>query len=332
MTTPCTVIAEIGINHNGEFWKAQTMINSACTCGAQVVKFQCHIPSAEMIPNTIVPGNADEPIWDMMLRCSLSEYEERKLKRQAEALEMVYLSTPFSREAVDRLERMKVTMYKIGSGECNNYPLVKHIVSTGKKIILSTGMNPMATIDKTVEIIGDQLAAILHCVSKYPTPYQEVNLTRMLDLKKRYGKPVGLSDHSEGIYTALAAAALGATIVEKHFTANKKWPGPDNKISIGPAELTELIIGTRAIAAAMEKPNPAEEDPGAQTAIFAFESLVTIQAIKAGETLTRDNCWVKRPGTGIPAGLYEKLLGTAVKKDIAKDQVIKWEDLLENTQ
>jgi N-acetylneuraminate synthase len=325
-----TIIAEIGINHNGDFSLAQQMIFAAYEAGCKVVKFQCHIPMAEMTraAKHIIPSNATENIYDMMVRCSFDEKQEGLLKFYTETFGMQYLCTPFSREAVDRLERLGVTMYKIGSGECNNYPLVKYIVGKGKPIILSTGMNDYDSLDKTVEIIGNQLHAILHCVSEYPTPYEHVNLGRMLELKERYGKPVGLSDHSKGIYTALAAVALGASVVEKHFTSDKRLPGADVPISLNPAELRELIIGAEAIKRSLG--NGGNDSSGkSNVAKFAFASVVSTAPIKAGETLTRDNVWVKRPGGGIPASKYESLLGLIAIRDIEEDKQISWHDLTE---
>lgn len=319
------IIAEIGINHNGDMDKAFQMIGDACDAGCKVVKFQCHIVEDEYIPlaRNIIPSNAKENICDMMKRCSLTEEQEVSLKEFTEELDMTYLCTPFSRAAADRLERMGVGAYKIGSGECNNYPLIKHIVSKGKPIILSTGMNTVASVDKAVDIIGDQLAAILHCVSEYPTPYERVNLPRMLDLKERYGKPVGLSDHSKGIYTALAAIALGASVVEKHFTSDKIWAGADIPISIDPKELRDLVRGAEAIRCASRR-SRAEES---QTARFAYASVVTLRDVHAGETFTEENLWVKRPGAGIMPGAYEFILGRISTRDIPKDTQLEWSDI-----
>ena len=300
------------------------MIADAAKAGCKCVKFQCHVVEDEYIPaaRDIVPSNATENIYDMMVRCSLSEHTDMSLKRFAEMLGMQYLSTPFSRAAVDRLERMGVTMYKVGSGELNNYPLLKYIVSCKKPIILSTGMNDWPAIDKAVDIIGDQLYAILHCVSEYPTPYEHVNLPRMLELKERYHVKVGLSDHSVGIYTALAAVAMGADVIEKHFTSDKSWPGSDISISIGPDELAELVRGADAIKRALEHGHPADEG----TAAFAFASVVTIRDIRAGMKLDASNIWVKRPGGGIPAAQYDAILGKIAQRDIEKDTQLKRSD------
>ena len=320
------IIAEIGINHNGDLYKAVRMIHDAHDAGCKTVKFQCHIPEAEMIPNNIIPSNANESIWDMMRRCAFSEYQERALKKETEKLGMQYLCTPFSMEAAERLERMGVTMYKIGSGECNNYPLIKLIASYGKPIILSTGMNNYDSIDKAVEIIklwGCPLA-ILHCVSMYPTPYDMVNLGRMEELKRRYHVPVGLSDHSIGIYTSLAAVALGAAIIEKHFVSDRSWSGPDVPISLEPEELRQLVSGTRAIASAIGSPRSGTGELG--TALFAFACVVSTRNIYPGDILSTDNISVKRPGTGmIKAAQYEACLGREALNYIPKDTQLEWD-------
>ena len=313
------ILCDIGINHEGDLSKATKMIRDIYHSGCTVVKHQTHIPEDEMIPNDIIPSNANESIWNMMQRCAISEKDERYLKIYTETLDMTYISTPFSREAVNRLERMNVSIYKIGSGELNNFPLVKHIVSKGKPIILSTGMNDFRTIDKAVELIGDQLHTILHCVSMYPTPYEKVNLNRMLELGERYGKPFGLSDHTPTIYTSLAAIALGASVVEKHFTSDKAWAGADIAVSISTEQLQELVAAEDAIARAFI--NSAPDDR--RVADFAYASIVSIKDIKAGERFTKDNIWVKRPGGGIPAEYYESLLGLYAKIDIDKDTQIR---------
>jgi N-acetylneuraminate synthase len=320
------VVPDIGINHEGVFHKALIMIDDAHRAGCKIVKFQCHVPELEMLPNNIIPSNANETIWAMMKRCSFSEDDEICLKAYTEKRGMEYLSTPFSREAADRLERIGVSRFKIGSGELNNYPLIKHIVGFNKMIILSTGMNDFPAIDKAVDIIGDQLYAVLHCVSEYPAPYEHVNLPRMLELKERYHVKVGLSDHSIGIYTALAAVALGAEVVEKHFTSDKSWPGADIPISILPDELRQLVEGAGAIRSALGNGEPIHNDGESRTAEFAFASVVSITDIRAGMTFTSDNIWVKRPGGGIPAAEYESILGRVATCDIPKDVQLKESD------
>lgn len=321
------VIPEIGINHEGSFAKALKMVDDVHKAGAECVKFQCHIIEDEMIKNDVIPANAKESIWDIMKRCSLSLKEEVKLKKHVENLGMIYLSTPFSRAAADRLESMGVKAYKIGSGECNNYPLIEHIASFGKPVILSTGMNDIESISIAVAILEKHKVnyALLHCTSMYPTPYEKVRLNALTALKNRFPNAViGLSDHSVGNYTSFAAIALGACIIEKHFTSNKTWPGPDIPISINPVELKDLVTGTEAIFRARggKKEVLKEEKP---TIDFAYACVVAIKDIKKGEKFTKDNIWVKRPGTGeIKAIDFRKVLGKKAARHVLEDTQIGW--------
>jgi N-acetylneuraminate synthase len=243
---------------------------------------------------------------------------------------MIYLCTPFSRAAALRLERIGVEAYKIGSGECNNYPLVSLIASFGKPVILSTGMNDLASIEPAVEILRKAGVpfALLQCTSMYPTPYEKVRLGAIPVLRERFPDAVvGLSDHSVGNYTCFGATALGACILEKHFTSDKSWPGPDIPISIDPEGLRDLIVGSRAIHAAMggTKDILREEQP---TIDFAYASVVSIRDISAGETFGPDNIWVKRPGTGeIPAADFESIHGKVACRDIPRDTQIHRADI-----
>ncbi len=320
------VIAEIGINHEGDFLKAKKMIDDAHQSGAECVKFQYHITEEEMIKNDVVPGNTTESIWEIISRCSLTEEEEYRLKKYVDELDMIYLSTPFSREAADKLEEMDVPAFKIGSGECNNYPLINHIASFGRPVILSTGMNNIDSISKSVQIFEDQGIpyALLHTTSVYPTPYDKIRLGALNSLEKEFPNAViGLSDHSLGIYTCLASVALGASILEKHFTSTKSWQGPDIPISITPTELRELISGSEAIFQSLggSKTILPEEKP---TIDFAYSSVVTISDIKIGDSITSENIWVKRPGTGeIPAKDFTKILGKKAIVDIKKNVQLK---------
>ncbi|MBI4982281.1 MAG: N-acetylneuraminate synthase family protein [Candidatus Omnitrophica bacterium] len=324
------VIPEIGINHEGDIKKAYKMVDDAFAVGSECVKFQCHIIEDEMIPNNVIPGNASESIWDIMKRCQLTEQEERSLKKYVEDKGMLYLSTPFSRGAADRLQKMGVQAYKIGSGECNNYPLIEHIAGFGKPVILSTGMNDIASVAKAVKIFLKKSVpfALMHCTSMYPTPYCKVRLGALNDLANNFpGVVLGLSDHSLGNYTCFAAVALGASILEKHYVSDRSWPGPDVLISIDPRELRELIQGSEAIHNALggKKDILCEEKP---TIDFAYACVVAIKDIKRGSKFTYDNIWVKRPGTGeIKAEFFESLLNKCAKTDIKKDDQVKWENV-----
>lgn len=327
---PPLVIAEIGINHEGSLQKAIQMVDDAKTAGCECVKFQYHVIEDEMIPNDVVPGNAKESIWDIMSRCALSDDEERQLKQYVEKAGLIYLSTPFSRAASDRLNDLQVGWYKIGSGECNNYPLIRHVAGFGKPVILSTGMNDIDSIRPGIEIFRENKVpfALLHCTSMYPTPYDKVRLGGIGELADAFPDAViGLSDHSLGNYTCFAAVALGASILEKHFTSDMSWPGPDIPISIDPAGLADLVGGSRAVHSAMGggKTILAEEQP---TIDFAYACVVSITPIAAGEAFTADNIWVKRPGTGdIKAKDFEGLFGKRAARAIAVNTQVTWADV-----
>ncbi len=329
------VIAEIGINHEGSIEKAKRMIRDAAKNGAECVKFQSHVIEDEMsnAAKRVVPGNAKESIWDIMERCAFSEKQERELKTYAEKLGLMYLSTPFSRAAADRLHRMNVSAFKIGSGECNNYPLIEHIAKWKKPMIVSTGMNDIASIKKTVAILEKYKVpyALLHVTSMYPTPYDKVRLGALEELRREFPRAVlGLSDHSIGNYTCYGAVALGASILEKHFVSNRRWKGPDVPISILPEELSELIKGVNAIYAARggQKEILKEEAP---TIAFAYATVVTIREIPAGAIITKEDVWVKRPGTGeIPAEHLPQIIGKRAKRPLAQDEQLSWKDIEEN--
>ncbi len=326
------VIAEIGINHEGDFEKAKKMVKDAHESGAECVKFQCHIIEDEMIENDVIPPNAKESIWNMMKRCSFTEEQEIKLKNFVESRGMIYLNTQFSRAAENRLEKMKICAYKIGSGECNNYPLIKHIASFGKPVILSTGMNNLEGIKKSVKILEDGKVeyALMHVTSMYPTPYDKVRLGALTELKNEFPKAVlGLSDHTYGNYTCFASISLGASILEKHFTSDKNWPGPDIPISIDPEELADLIKGSKAIHQSLGGTKNILE-PEMKTAEFAYACVVTTKEVKKGDFLSEDNIWVKRPGTGeIKAEQYDKIINKKASSDIKKDTQLKW-NMIEN--
>lgn len=322
------VIAEQGINADGSMKKAIAMIRAARCAGASCIKFQCHVLDDEMLGEEghgIIPPNANENIYHIIERCEFTEGQDRELKELTESLGMTYLSTPFSRLAADRLERLGVGMFKIGSGECNNYPLVKHIASFGKPVILSTGMNTIDTIRPAVELLKDVPLAVLHCTSEYPTPYADVRLGALQELREAFPDvTVGLSDHSMGIYTALAAVALGAMVVEKHFTLDRNWPGPDNPISILPHELRELVTGAKAIHAALGGSKDIL-DGEREVSRFAYACVVTTAPIPKGEKITMENIWVKRPGTGeVPAARYADMIGRVVNQDIPADTQMSW--------
>jgi len=329
---PPLVLAEAGINHEGDFDKAISMVDAASNVGAEIIKFQTHITDKEMIKTDMKPGDiSDESLWDIIKRCELTKEEEIKIQKYCLIKNITYLSTPFSREASDRLESMGVPAFKIGSGECNNLPLINHIAAKKKPIILSTGMNDLKSISRTIKTIENHQCplVILHCTSMYPTPYANVRLGAITELKERFvDYPIGLSDHSLGIETCLGAVALGACVLEKHFTLTRDWPGPDIGISIEPDELKNLINGSKIIweARGGKKDILEEEKPVID---FAYASIVSIRAIKAGETFSLENIWVKRPGNGeLLADNFDKVIGMIAKTDINIDEQITSENIL----
>ena len=329
---PPLVIAEIGINHNGSLKTAFEMVDAAHRAGAEVIKHQTHIVEDEMSQEAkkVIPGNADISIYEIMQKASLSFEEEVKLKEYVESKGMIFLSTPFSRAAANRLEKMGVSAYKIGSGECNNYPLIEHIASFRKPMIVSTGMNDIKSIEKTVDILRKHKIpyALLHTTNLYPTPPHLVRLGAMQELKDKFPDAViGLSDHTTSNLACLGAVALGASILERHFTDTMDREGPDIVCSMDEKALKELIEDSKTMAMMRGgKKEPAKEEK--VTIDFAFATVVTIKPIKKGEVLTKENLWVKRPGTGeIKAEFYDNLLGKKVNKDIDIDTHLTWSDI-----
>ena len=326
------VIAEIGINHEGSLATAKQMVDAAASAGVEVVKHQTHVVDDEMsgAARQVVPGNADVSIYDIMARCALSERDEQALQEYVHSKGMIFISTPFSRAAADRLQRMHVPGFKIGSGECNNSPLLKHVAAFGKPVILSTGMNTIDSVRKAVAIFeaaGIQYA-LLHTTNLYPTPVHLVRLGAMTELMQAFpGAIVGLSDHTTDNLACLGAVALGASILERHFTDSMSRPGPDIVCSMDPQACRELIAGAKAMQAMRggRKEAAAEEQV---TMDFAFATVVTIAPIQTGEEFTARNLWVKRPGTGsIPAEQYEQILGKRARRSIEADTHLTLDDI-----
>lgn len=322
------VIFELGINHNGSLNFAKKIVDEAIKCGAEVIKHQTHIPEDEMSEEAknIIPVHTKKNIYDIIRNCSLDEKEELELKKYIERKGVIFLSTPFSRAAVDRLVKFKVNAFKIGSGECNNYPLVTYIASFKKPVIISTGMNDLDTIKKAINILKKNKTqyAILHTTNLYPTPHKLVRLNALNEIKKNFPKTVyGLSDHTGDNYTSFAAVAMGASIIEKHFIDKSTRKGPDITASVNSNQMKDLLKGVNSIHNA--KPGgikPVKKEK--KTAEFAFASVVSDREIKAGETLSSENIWVRRPGTGdFSAEKYTSLFGKKVKKRIKRNTQIK---------
>ena len=321
---PPLVVAEIGINHEGSLNTAVEMVDAAQRAGVEVVKHQTHVVEDEMsgAAKRVIPGNARVSIYEIMQRCALSEDDERTLQQHVTSRGMIFISTPFSRAAADRLQRLQVPAYKIGSGECNNYPLLKHIASFGKPMILSTGMNTIDSVGKAVAIMeaAGVPYALLHTTNLYPTPPHLVRLGAMVQLATAFPRAViGLSDHTTDNVACLGAVALGASILERHFTDRMDRTGPDIVCSMDEQRCRELIQQSRTLHAELGgAKGPAKEEQ--VTIDFAFATVVTIAPVKAGEPFTMQNLWVKRPGTGaIPAARFETILGKRASRDIPAD-------------
>ena len=328
---PPLVIAEIGINHEGSLSVAKEMVDAARRAGVEVVKHQTHIVADEMsgAAKKVIPGNSDVSIYEIMERCALNESDELELKNYVESKGMIFISTPFSRAAANRLQQFDIPAYKIGSGECNNYPLLEHIASFGKPVILSTGMNTIESIRKALAIFDkyNVPVALLHTTNLYPTPIHLVRLGAMTEMHNAFPEKVfGLSDHTLNNNACLGAVALGASILERHFTDTMHRSGPDIVCSMDEKATQELIISAKEIALMRGgTKQPAQEEQ--VTIDFAFATVCTIALIKKGELFTKDNIWVKRPGTGkILAEHFESILGKIAVRDIENDEQLSWED------
>lgn len=328
---PPLVIAEIGINHEGSLQIAKEMVDAAQRAGVEVVKHQTHIVEDEMsgAAKKVIPGNADVSIYEIMERCSLNETDELELKNYVESKGMIFISTPFSRAAAERLKKFDIPAYKIGSGECNNYPLLEHIASFGKPIILSTGMNTIESIRKAAAIFDKHQVpvALLHTTNLYPTPIHLVRFGAMTQLHEAFpDKVFGLSDHTLNNNACLGAVALGASILERHFTDHVQRTGPDIICSMDEQTTKELICGSNEIwhmRGGFKEPALEEQ----VTIDFAFATVCTIAPIKKGEIFTKENIWVKRPGTGkIRAEHFNDLLGKTALRGIENDEQLDYID------
>ncbi|MWW24834.1 N-acetylneuraminate synthase family protein [Algibacter lectus] len=330
---PPLVIAEIGINHEGSLAVAKEMVDAAHRVGVEVVKHQTHIVADEMsgAAKQVIPGNAEVSIYDIMERCSLNEEDELALKNYVESKGMIFISTPFSRAAAERLKKFDIPAYKIGSGECNNYPLLEHIAQFGKPVILSTGMNTIESVSKAVAIFDKHKVpvALLHTTNLYPTPIHLVRFGAMIQLHEAFpDKVFGLSDHTLNNNACLGAVALGGSILERHFTDHMQRTGPDIVCSMDEQACRELIINSAEMALMRGGvKEPAKEEQ--VTIDFAFATVCTIKSIKKGDVFTKENLWVKRPGTGsILADKFESILGKVATRDLLNDIQLEYKDFL----
>lgn len=333
---PCFIIAEAGVNHNGDLDMARRLVDVAVESGADAVKFQTfkadrlvtlEAPKAEYQMSTT---DATESQFDMLQRLELSPEMHRSLWEYCQERNILFLSSPFDEQSADLLAELDVPAFKIPSGEITNLPYLRHIARKGKPMIVSTGMANLAEVEQavnTIEAADNVEFVLLHCVSNYPTAPADVNLRAMETMATAFGVPVGYSDHTPGIAVTLAAVAQGACIIEKHFTLDRNLPGPDHLASLEPYELAAMVEGIRTVEAALGHGRKEPAAPEAATAAVVRKSLAAAQDIPAGVTLREELIIAKRPGTGLSPALLHQLLGRELKVDVPKDTLFTLEML-----
>lgn len=335
------IIAEAGVNHNGNIESAIGLIDAAVNAGADAIKFQsfktdrlvCRTaPKAEYQKKTADP---EETQSAMLKRLELDEKAHLRLARHAKEKGIIFMSTPFDEESADLLDRLGMSIFKIPSGEITNKPFIQYIALKGKPIILSTGMSDIGEVEKAIKWISEgrdgpdmkQSLTLLHCVSTYPARFEDVNLSAMVTMKNLFGLPVGYSDHTLGIEVSIAAVAMGATVIEKHFTLDRNMDGPDHKSSLEPGELNNMVRAIRnvekAIGTGEKKCSVSEEN----IKLVSRKSLVAARDIKAGTVIKEKDLAVKRPGTGISPEFKDTVCGMIANNNIAADSVISWEHI-----
>ncbi len=328
--SPCFIIAEGCDNHLGDLEVAKEMAKQAKLAGADAIKFQHHLPDAEMLPDTPMSSNMEEPLYDFLKKYALKLDEHKTLMEFCQEIGIQYMCTPFSYKAAEEMASIGLKVAKIGSGEMTDIPsLVKMATALKLPLIVSTGMSSFEEIDQTYQALiatGTPLA-FTNCVSEYPPVYEDVNLGVITAMIERYPKAIiGHSDHTPDIYTCFAAATLGAKIIEKHVILDKRQPGPDQSVSIDFQELAQLVDGVRKIEAALgnEKKVHTKEQ---EIRKWAFRSIVSNRKIEKGETISGDDIWSKRPGTGIPSRFRDDIIGRVAQRDIEENVLLKWSDL-----
>lgn len=328
------IIAEAGVNHNGDLHLARQLIDAAQAARADAVKFQLF--HTEDLVTITAPKAAYQTAdlsdpssqYDMLKRLELSHQDCLALKKYCDQREIRFLATPFDTRSVDFLEPL-VDRYKVASGDCSNLPLLHHIAQKQKPVILSTGMCTLNEVRSAVEVLEGCPITLLHCTTSYPCPPEAVNLRAMTTLAREFGLPIGYSDHTEGIAVSIAATALGATVIEKHLTLDRNLPGPDHKASLEPTELKRMIQEIRrtevALGNGVKSPQPSELEIQKQ----ARRSLVFARNLKAGYILQEQDIATKRPGTGIPPSEIEKVIGKKLRTAVSRDTLLTF-DLLED--
>jgi len=328
---PTLIIAEIGSVHDGSFGNARCLIDSAADCRVDAVKFQTHIAEAETLPDAPTPPYfKDESRFGYFRRTAFTREQWLELKSHAEERGLIFLSSPFSIEAVQLLEEIGMKQYKIPSGEVTNLPMLEVIAQTGKPVLLSSGMSSWAELDEAVNTIIKHHShlTILQCTTEYPCAYENVGLNVMLTMRERYKLPVGLSDHTLTNYAAFAAVALGATVIEKHFTLSRYMYGSDAKHSLEPAEMTDLVQGIRAVETMLANRVDKDDITHLNTMKKTFEkSVVSLVDIPEGAVITSTMIGIKKPGTGIPARDYYNIVGKRSRRHIPANTLLHEDDV-----
>ncbi|NQE54222.1 hypothetical protein C5S29_11565 [ANME-1 cluster archaeon GoMg3.2] len=328
---PCFIIAEAGVNHNGNINLAKKLIDAAKDAGADAVKFQTFKAENVVIKNAekaeYQKTVKEESQYGMLKKLELTEEDFRELADYAKKDGILFLSSPFDKESVDLLDELDVPAFKIASGEMTNFPLLRYIAKKGKPIILSTGMSTLGEVEEALNSIrseGVEEVILLHCISNYPARIEDVNLRAMETLKQAFQIPVGFSDHTLGITASIAAAALGACVIEKHFTLDRNLPGPDHKASLEPDELKEMVQAIRDVEKALGNGVKIPTKDEEEIKRIARRSIVAKVDIPKGTTITEDMMDAKRPGRGIEPKSIDMIVGEKAKEDIKKDEIVTW--------
>lgn len=326
------IIAEAGVNHNGDIQLAKKLIDEASKAGADAVKFQT-FKAEKLVTKDAVKANyqkqttnSDENQYNMIKKLELDYDVHQELIEYCKAKNIMFLSSPFDLESIDLLYDLGIEIFKIPSGEINNLPFLRKIASLHKQVILSTGMSTLSDIEKALDVLheyGTNNVTVLHCNTEYPTPMEDVNLAAMNTIKEAFKVDVGYSDHTLGTEIPIAAVALGARVIEKHFTLDKNMEGPDHKASLDPKELKEMVLAIRNIEKALgngiKKPSESEK----KNIGIARKSIVASMHIKKGDLLTEHNLDIKRPGNGISPIFWDDVIGKVAKRDFDEDELIE---------
>ena len=330
------IIAEAGVNHNGSLDLALQLVDAAKASGADAVKFQTFradrlaTRSAHKAPYQERTTENSEFQFEMLQRLELDASAHQRLIEHSREIGILFISSPFDTQSVDLLATMDVPLFKVPSGEITNLPFLQQVASKGRPVILSTGMSTLGEVEEAVHVLqaaGASQLTLLHCVTEYPAPHAEVNLRAMQTLKRAFGLPVGYSDHTLGIDIAIAAVALGAEVIEKHFTLDRSLPGPDHAASLEPCELQQMVAAIRhvevALGTGIKAPAPCE----LPNISVARKSVIAARSLPAGHRIAIGDLDIKRPGNGLAPKLLPALIGRTLRTGVDKDDIISWEDL-----